>query len=180
MKKLLLTTAALAWALTLAMAFPAFCDEPDVPEESRYGQGQGYGRGYDRGPGSGWEGGYMMGHGYMHGQGWDMHGRGRMMDYDWKHHGRRWQSMKPEQREKWQKIRSKHQLETLELRQQLATKQMELETLWAQPDVDQKKVEKLSEEVADLQAQLSKKRDKYLLECRKEFDDQDWACPGGW
>jgi Spy/CpxP family protein refolding chaperone len=88
--------------------------------------------------------------------------------------------MKPEQREKWDKMRTNHLKDTLELRKQLATKRIELETLWAQPDVDCKKVEKLANEVADLRAQLSKKRDQYLIQCRQQFKDQDWVCPTVW
>jgi Spy/CpxP family protein refolding chaperone len=111
-----------------------------------------------------------------------MYGGDRMMDRGWgKGHGPRdWQSMEPEQREKWEEMRSKYQMETLNLRKQLVTKQMELETLWDQPAVDQKKVEKLSDEVAGLQAELGKKHDKYLLQCRKDFGDKGWSCPGGW
>jgi Spy/CpxP family protein refolding chaperone len=71
-------------------------------------------------------------------------------------------------------------METLDLRKQLVTKQLELETMWDQPDVDQKKIEKLSDEVGDLQAELGKKHDKYLLKCRKDFGDKGWSCPGGW
>jgi Spy/CpxP family protein refolding chaperone len=83
-------------------------------------------------------------------------------------------------RKKWEKMRSNYQQDTLELRKQLVTTQMELETLWAQSDVHPEKVEKLYSEVAQLQPALGKKRDKYLLQCRKEFGDQGWACPGGW
>lgn len=178
MKKLLLTTGVLVLALSVASF--AFSGEA---EKSRYGRGYGYG--CDWGSGQGWGGGHMMGPGYgpgMHRGGWGMQGRGRMMDRGWKggYGPRDWQSMEPEQREKWEKMKSKYQMETLELRKQLVTKQMELETLWAQPDVVQKKVGKLSDEVAELQAELGKKRDRYLLQCRKEFGDQGWACPGGW
>jgi len=178
MKKLLLTSALLIFAL--AVAFPVFSDEP---QESWYGRGYGYG--CDWGPRYGWSGGQMMGPGYGSGMdrgGWGMHGRGRMMDRGWErgHGPRHWQDVEPEQREKWEKMRSKYQIETLELRKQLVTKQMELETLWAQPDVDHNKVEKLSDEVAGLQAELGKKHDKYLLQCRKEFGDKGWSCPGGW
>jgi Spy/CpxP family protein refolding chaperone len=88
--------------------------------------------------------------------------------------------MRPEQREKWEKIRTDRIEDTLELGKQLVTWQMELETLWAQPDVDEKKVEKLSNKVADLQSQLWKKRDQYLMRCPQGLGDHDWACPGGW
>jgi Spy/CpxP family protein refolding chaperone len=88
--------------------------------------------------------------------------------------------MTPDQQAKWDKMRSSYQMDTLELRQQLATKQMELQTLWAQSDVDPARIDTLSKEVAELQAELRKKHDKYLLQCRKHFGDHDWACPGGW
>jgi Spy/CpxP family protein refolding chaperone len=88
--------------------------------------------------------------------------------------------MTPEHWGKWEKVWSSYQMHTLELRKQLAAKQMELQTLWAQPDVDSVKVGTLSKEVAELQAELQKKHYQYLLRCRKEFGDQGWACPGGW
>lgn len=175
MRRLFLALIVLGLAATLAGA--AFCDDRED-----------YGRGHMMGPGSGWGSGQMMGPGYgwnsdhMMGSG-HMMGRGHMMDYGrrgWGMRGRGWESMKPEQREKWEKMRTDHLKDTLELRKQLVTKQMELETLWAQPDVDQKKVEKLSNEVADLQSQLWKKRDQYLMQCRQGFADHEWACPGGW
>ena len=87
--------------------------------------------------------------------------------------------MTPEQRQKLDKRWSLYQKETLGLRKKLVTTQMELETLWAQPDVDRATAEKLSGEIADLQAQLSKKRDKCLVQCREQFGDLGWTCPGG-
>jgi Spy/CpxP family protein refolding chaperone len=87
--------------------------------------------------------------------------------------------MKPEEREQWQKMHSKFQMETLELRRQLASKRVELETLWAQPDVDKAKIEKLSEEIGKLESELAKERSKYLMQCRHKFGDKGWACPGG-
>lgn len=175
MRRVMFTVGVLV--LGLVLVSPCFCQE--TRESSGYGYGSDWGRGY------GWGGGHMMGPGYgsgMHGEGWGMHGYGHMMDrgQGWGLGPRDWEAMKPEQRKEWQKMRSEYQMETLELRKQFAAKQMELETLWNQPDVDQQKVEKLSEEVADLQAELKKKRDKYLLKCRKQFGDYGWACPGGW
>lgn len=166
MKKLLFSIALLV--LAMVVAFPAFSDEP---QDSRYRQGSGYGCDWGPGYGSG-----------MHRGGWGMHGRGRMMDRGWGRGPapRNWESMKPEQRDSWEKMNSKYQMETLELRKQLATKQMDLETYWNQPNVDQKKIEELSDKVAKLKAELGKKHDRYLLQCRKEFGDQNWACPGGW
>ena len=175
MKKILLASSVMV--LALFVAFPAFCGDP---QETGYGGGYGY----HRGPaGSGWGGGHMMDRGYgrgMHGGGWGMRGGGHMMGRDRGYGPGDWESMAPEQREEWQKMRSKYRMETLELRKELATKQMELETLWDQPDVEQERVQKLSDEVAELQAELQKKQDKYLLQCRKKFGDKGWACPGGW
>jgi Spy/CpxP family protein refolding chaperone len=178
MKKFLLTTVVLLLALSVASF--AFSGEE---EKSRYGRGYGYG--CETGPGYGWGGSHMMGPSYgygMHRGERGMHGRGSMIPSGWKrgHGPRDWQSMKPEQREQWAKMRSKYQMETLDLRKQLVTKQLELETLWDQPDVDQKKIEKLSDEVAELQAELGKKHDKYLVQCRKDFGDKGWSCPGCW
>ena len=168
MKKFLVTTGVLTLALMVAL--PGFCGEA---QDTQYGRGSGYG----------WGNHHMMGPGYGHGMyegDGGMHGRGHMMERGWRHGPRDWESMKPEQREEWQKMRSKYRMETLELRKELATKQMELETLWDQPDVEQERVQKLSDEVAELQAELQKKQDKYLLQCRKKFGDKGWACPGGW
>ncbi|MEW5914680.1 MAG: periplasmic heavy metal sensor [Thermodesulfobacteriota bacterium] len=47
--------------------------------------------------------------------------------------------------------------ETMPLRQQLATKGIELKTLWAQPNPDQAKIQALTNELIDLRAQLAKK-----------------------
>lgn len=176
MRKLFIALAVLG--LSAALAVPAFCDQPEEYEPG-YGYGRGWGPGHMMGPGYGW-GGHMMGPGhhsrYMQGPDWDRHSP--MCGWGLSGHGCK--AMKPEQREKWEKMRSDFQMETLEIRKQLAAKHMELETLWAQPNVDPTKVEKLSNEVAELGAELGKKRDKYLLQCRKEFGDQGWACPGGW
>jgi Spy/CpxP family protein refolding chaperone len=169
-KKFLLTTGVLVFALSVASF--AFSGEAG---KSRHG------RGYDHGC----DGGHMMGSGCgsgMHGGGRGMYGGGHMMGRGCEkgHRPRGWKSMEPEQREKWKKMRSKYQMETLELRKQLVTKKMELETLWDQPDVDQKKVETLSDEVAELQAELEKKHNKFLLQCRKNFGNKGWSCPGSW
>ena len=69
---------------------------------------------------------------------------------------------------------------TLDLRKNLAAKRVELRTLWAQPDIDKDRIDKLSDEVAELRAKLSKKRSQHLLQCRQKFGGQDWDCPGGW
>jgi len=90
------------------------------------------------------------------------------------------QSMKPEQREKWQKMRAAHMMDTMDLRMKLAAKRVELRTLWAQPEMDEDRIKKLSNEVSELQAGLLKMRNQHLLQCRQKFGGQGWDCPGGW
>ncbi|MDY6954683.1 MAG: hypothetical protein SWE60_24535, partial [Thermodesulfobacteriota bacterium] len=63
--------------------------------------------------------------------------------------------------------------------QQFAAKRLELQTAWAQPKVDDAKIEKLCSEMAELYAERMKKRTLYLLKCRKEFGDLGWVCPTG-
>ena len=147
----------MAMGLAVGLAAGGFCAGPeDNGPEDDYSRYRGYGMQRRH---SGW-GGHARGGGRRMGPSRDG-----------------WESMKPEQRQQWQKMHSEFQMETLELRKQLASKQMELETLWAQPDVDKARVEKLSEEVASLEGELAKKRSKYLLQCRHKFGDKGWACP---
>ena len=62
----------------------------------------------------------------------------------------------------------------------LPAKRVELRTLWAQPDMDRDRIDKLSNEVTMLQAELLKKRNQHLLQCRQKFGGQGWDCPGWW
>jgi Spy/CpxP family protein refolding chaperone len=158
-KKLLMLMMVTGLALGLATA--GFCAGPE-----------------DNGPDDDYDYGWHRGHGMLHRHsGWGGHARGGGGRMGPSRHG--WESMKPEEREQWQKMHSKFQMETLELRRQLASKRVELETLWAQPNVDKARVEKLSEEIGKLESDLAKERSKYLLQCRHEFGDKGWACPGG-
>ena len=90
-----------------------------------------------------------------------------------------WKALTPEQREKWSKHWGDYLAATLPLRQQFAAKRLELQTAWAQPKVDDAKIEKLCGEMAELYTRRMKKRTQYLLECRREFGDLGWVCPGG-
>ena len=151
--------------LAVFMASHAFCGEKKEPAPD-------YGYGYHMmSPGYGMGGGHMMGEDM---QGWGMNRRGRG------YKPRAWQSMKPEQREKWQKMRAAHMMDTLDLRMKLAAKRVELRTLWAQPEMDEDRIKKLSNEVSELQAGLLKMRNQHLLQCRQKFGGQGWDCPGGW
>lgn len=55
----------------------------------------------------------------------------------------------------------------------------QLKTLWPQPRVDEEKVHKLASGITELETELMNKRDKYLMQCRRELGDQGWCCPGG-
>ncbi|RKZ05814.1 hypothetical protein DRQ25_15310 [Candidatus Fermentibacteria bacterium] len=152
MKKLLMVVVIIG--LAVFMASHAFCEEKKEPACD-------YGYGYHMmdGQGYGMGGGHMMGQGYK---------------------PRALRSMKPEQREKWQKMRAAHMMDTMDLRMKLAAQRVELRTLWAQPEMDKDRINKLSDEVAMLQAELLKKRNQHLLQCRQKFGDHGWDCPGGW
>jgi hypothetical protein len=88
-------------------------------------------------------------------------------------------SLKPEDRKKWEKKWAAYLMETMELRKKIAIKRIELETLWAQPDVDRAKVERLSGELAELYTKRMKKCDDYVIDARNEFGRLGWACPVG-
>lgn len=166
MRKIAVLT--VAAAVVLCLALPALAEEQAQPQPYGYmgpgmmGPGMMMGQGY---------GGYgMMGPGAMMGQGcggYGMMGRGYG---GW--------GLKPEEMKQWQEQMAKHQMESLPLRQKLMAKQLELQTLWMQPKVDQDRVKALSKEVAELNAELAKLRDKFLLDCRQRFGDRGWACPG--
>ena len=122
--------------LAMCLTSPAFCDETKQSEgDDTYGYGMmEYGRGMGRG--------YMSDDAY-HGRG--MHGLGRHYMRP-----RAWESMKPEQKKKFEKMRAAHLMDTLELRKKLATNRIELKSLWAQPEVNHARIEKLSDEIAKL------------------------------
>jgi Spy/CpxP family protein refolding chaperone len=90
-----------------------------------------------------------------------------------------WQKMTPEQQEKWRQLRADLLRDTLSLRQELNAKAMELQVLWDQQNPDPKKIEPLSNQITELRAKLEQKHNAYLLQCRREFGDRGWTCPGG-
>jgi hypothetical protein len=89
------------------------------------------------------------------------------------------QSLRPEDRKKWEKMWAKYLMESMETRKQIAVKRIELETLWAQPDFDRERVEKLSSELSDLHKEQMKACDRYVIKAREEFGKLGWACPLG-
>lgn len=109
-----------------------------------------------------------MGSGMM-GRGYDM---GPGMNYGG------WNQMPPEQQKEWERMKIAFWKDTLQLRQKLINKQMELSTLWQEKNPDPDKAKGLSDEISDLQSQLLKRRNEFLIQCRKKFGDQGWSCPG--
>lgn len=85
--------------------------------------------------------------------------------------------MKPEERTKFRQMWNHFQMETLNLRQKLAAKEMELRTRWDQDDLDRKKVQGLMDEIEDLRADLNKKRNALAADCRESFPGRTWPCP---
>jgi Spy/CpxP family protein refolding chaperone len=140
-------TVLLALAMILALGAPAWC-QPDQPGFTGSGQGLGMGPRYMRGPGQG------MGPSF---QGWE--------------------GMTEKERKAYHQAWAQFMQSSLDLRQKLVTKQMALDTMWAQPQVDKDKVRDLADEVADLWNELEKKRNRYLTDCRIQFGDQGWTCP---
>ena len=90
-----------------------------------------------------------------------------------------WNQMTPDQQREWQQKRTQFWRDTLPLRQKLINKQMELRVLWGEDNPDPDKAKDLSNEISDLQAQLLKKQNEFLIQCRDRFGDQGWSCPGG-
>jgi len=94
--------------------------------------------------------------------------------------GGQYHTMTPEQQKEYEQMRAKFYKDTLQLRQKLSSTQMELHTLWQEENPDQGKLKNLSNEVADLESQLLKKRNEFLIQSRTKFGDQTWSCPGGY
>jgi Spy/CpxP family protein refolding chaperone len=86
-------------------------------------------------------GGYMMGPGYGPGYGGSWYGNQPSQ-------------LSPEQIKKLDQLRQKRWEETRGLREELFKKHQELENLYAQPNPDQKAIEKLQKEVFDLRQRL--------------------------
>jgi len=86
--------------------------------------------------------------------------------------------MSPEQQKEWRQMKIAFWKDTLQLRQKLVNKQMELRTLWQEENPDMDEAKNLSDEISDLQSQFLKRHNDFLIQCRKKFGDQGWSCPG--
>ena len=160
MRKLIVTIAVLG--LAVAWSTTVICeDKEEAGQQKEYIPGWQESRmmGYDWGPG------YMMEYGYTRRPDYSV--PGPLL------------SLKPEDREKWEKMWAAYLLQTMETRKQIAVKRIELETLWAQEDIDREKVEKLSGELSELYAKRMKACDNYVMNARRQFGKLGWACPVG-
>jgi hypothetical protein len=113
-----------------------------------------------------------------YGRGPDTMGQGHHTDWGMGPGYQGWQEMTPEQQEQWRQMRSDFMRDTLSLRQELAVKQMELETLWEQPNPDPNKIRALSNRISEVRSELDQKYDDYLTRCRQKFGNLGWNCPG--
>ncbi len=73
-----------------------------------------------------------------------------------------WTQLTPEQQAQAEKARADFLNETQALRQKLATKRVELNTLRAQANPDPAKLKAVADELVDLGAQLAKKRNEFM------------------
>jgi zinc resistance-associated protein len=85
------------------------------------------------------------------------------------HMGYGWSQLTPEQQAEAQKAHAEFLNQTLALRQNLAAKRAELQTLYAQPAPDQAKIKALSDEMVDLRAALAKKRNEFAAKYPNAF-----------
>ena len=168
-------------AMILLTALPLWAADSVQPQTRQQSAAPSYGYGDGgmgsgmMGPGSGYQGrgpGMMQNDGRM---GRGMRGGGHMMGPD----RQGWQEMPAEDQEQYRQKRSQFMQDTLPMRQELSAKQMELETLWDQQNPDPEKIKTLSNRISELRGQLDQKHDDYLMQCRQEFGDRGWACPGG-
>ena len=119
-------------------------------------QGWGRGMGYGPGPGAGYGPGAGPGYGPQGSWGPGL-------------------SLTAEQNQKIQAMRESFFKETLPLRNEKQTKQLELRTLWAQTNPDQDKILAKQKEINALRAQLQEKGTRHRLEMRKVLTPEQQA-----
>jgi Spy/CpxP family protein refolding chaperone len=119
-------------------------------------QGWGRGMGYGPGPGAGYGPGAGPGYGPQGSWGPGL-------------------NLTAEQNQKIQAMRESFFKETLPLRNEMQTKQLELRTLWAQTNPDQDKILAKQKEINALRAQLQEKGTRHRLEMRKVLTPEQQA-----
>jgi len=83
-------------------------------------------------------------------------------------------NLSQDQVKKLQDLKLEYQKETLELRNTLQTKRLELQTLLASKNVDEEKANSIVEEIGKLRIDLWKKTIHYRLEMRKVLTQEQW------
>ena len=83
-------------------------------------------------------------------------------------------NLSQDQIRKLRDLRLEYQKETLELRNTLQTKRLELQTLLASKNVDEEKADSIVEEIGKLRIDLWKKTIHYRLEMRKVLTQEQW------
>jgi len=83
-------------------------------------------------------------------------------------------NLSQDQIKKLRDLRLEYQKETLELRNTLRVKKLELQTLLASKDVDEEKANSLVDEIGKLRTDIRKKTIHYQLEMRKVLTQKQW------
>src|SRR4030042_3570020 len=85
-----------------------------------------------------------------------------------------------EQTQKMQTLREAHFKETIPLRNEIMSKRIEMQTLWAQTNPDQEKILAKQKEINALMAQLQEKSTKHRLEMRQVLNPEQQAKIGAY
>ena len=113
---------------------------------------------------------------YAQGQGF---GPGRKGEPCWESSNPgKWSTLTPEQKTKSQELRQKFNEETAQLRGNILTKRLELESLWANPKADSKAIMDKEKELRDLQNQMRDKVVQLKLEARKVLSPEQLGAFG--
>ncbi|MCB2190303.1 MAG: periplasmic heavy metal sensor [Deltaproteobacteria bacterium] len=148
------------------------------PEDLQHSKGPGYGimspyYGYGMsptvmGPGLGPGYGYGVGFGMMGpggGYGWGMMGPASY----WQGRGQIWYAMSPKQRQTWRGMYNQYLNDTLELRQDLMEKQLELDTLVHSPNSKPDRIKASADKLVDLQAKLARAQNQFFEKWQSYF-----------
>ncbi len=92
-----------------------------------------------------------------------------------------WSSLTPEQQTKFQELRQKFDNETAQLKGNILTTRLELQSLWRNPKADPKAILEKEKELTSLQDKLRDERVQFRLEARKVLTPEQIAQFGsGW
>lgn len=80
-----------------------------------------------------------------------------------------------EQVKKLDTLELQFEKETINLRNEIQSKQLELRELWTADTPDETKINTKIDEIAKLRAEIEKKRTSHLLEVKKVLTDEQWS-----